>query len=78
MKSVTLYSQPECPPCEVVKMFLKEQQIQYKEINIKENEQARNYLVKELNSYSTPTITVDDEVISGFNLEALMAALNRD
>ncbi|WP_374056531.1 glutaredoxin domain-containing protein [Rossellomorea sp. FM04394] len=77
MKIVTLYSQPECPPCEVVKMFLKEHNVDYKEIDIKQDEQARNYLVKELKSYSTPTITVDSEVISGFNLEALSAALNK-
>ncbi|WP_341357840.1 glutaredoxin domain-containing protein [Rossellomorea sp. y25] len=77
MKVVTLYSQPECPPCEVVKMFLKEHNVDYKEIDIKQNEQARNYLVKELKSYSTPTITVDSEVITGFNLEALTAALNK-
>ncbi|MGM0753599.1 MAG: glutaredoxin domain-containing protein [Bacillota bacterium] len=77
MKIVTLYSQPECPPCEVVKMFLKEHNVDYKEIDIKEDEQARNYLVKELKSYSTPTITVDTEVISGFNLEALTEALNK-
>ncbi|WP_299740518.1 glutaredoxin domain-containing protein [uncultured Rossellomorea sp.] len=77
MKIVTLYSQPECPPCEVVKMFLKEHNVDYKEIDIKQNEQARNYLVKELKSYSTPTITVDSEVITGFNLEALTAALNK-
>ncbi|MFC7784567.1 glutaredoxin domain-containing protein [Rossellomorea sp. GCM10028870] len=77
MKIITLYSQPECPPCEVVKMFLKEHNVDYKEIDIKQNEQARNYLVKELKSYSTPTITVDSEVITGFNLEALTAALNK-
>ncbi|WRP08255.1 glutaredoxin domain-containing protein [Rossellomorea aquimaris] len=77
MKKVTLYTQPDCPPCEVVKMFLKEHNVEYKEINIKEDEQARDYLVKELKSYSTPTITVDSVVISGFNLDALTAALNK-
>ncbi|OXS63433.1 glutaredoxin family protein [Rossellomorea vietnamensis] len=77
MKEVILYSQPECPPCEVVKMFLKEHQVNYKEINIKNDEQARNYLINQLKSYSTPTVTIDSEVISGFNLEALSAALNK-
>ena len=76
MKQVNLYSQPECPPCEVVKMFLKENNILFEEINIKENSEARDYIIHQLKSYSTPTITVDKEVITGFNLEALSKALN--
>ncbi|WP_201715165.1 glutaredoxin family protein [Rossellomorea arthrocnemi] len=77
MKEVTLYSQPDCPPCEVVKMFLKDRNVKYKEINIKEDNQARRYLIDQLKSYSTPTITIGSEVISGYNLEALTAALNK-
>ncbi|MCA1059359.1 glutaredoxin family protein [Rossellomorea aquimaris] len=77
MKEVTLYSQPECPPCEVVKMFLKEQNVKYKEVNIKEDAQARDYLINHLKAYSTPTVTIGSEVISGFNLEALTTALTK-
>ncbi|MEG9296470.1 glutaredoxin family protein [Mangrovibacillus sp. Mu-81] len=76
MKVVTVYTQPECPPCEVVKLFLKEYKINYIERNIKEDNGARKHLIEELKSYSTPTITVDDKVISGFNLEALKEALD--
>ncbi|WP_175988664.1 glutaredoxin family protein [Bacillus sp. Marseille-Q1617] len=76
MRKVTLYTQPDCPPCEVVKLFLKEYKIEYLEKNIKEDNGAREHLINQLKSYSTPTITVDDTVISGFNLEALKTALN--
>ncbi|MGR3763672.1 glutaredoxin family protein [Rossellomorea sp. NS-SX7] len=76
MKKVTMYTQPDCPPCEVVKLFLKEHQIDYIEKNIKEDNEARNHLVNQLKSYSTPTITVDDTIISGFDLESLKTALN--
>jgi glutaredoxin-like protein NrdH len=75
LKKVTLYSQPECPPCEVVKLFMREYGIEYVEKNIKEDTGAREFLMKRLKSYSTPTITVGDLVISGFDLEALKAAL---
>ncbi|MBN8191646.1 glutathione S-transferase N-terminal domain-containing protein [Bacillus sp. NTK074B] len=76
MKEVTLYSQPECPPCEVVKMFLNEHKVKFKEINIKADEQARYFLTNQLKSYSTPTVTIGREIITGFDLEALTAALN--
>ncbi|NQD67422.1 NrdH-redoxin [Bacillus haikouensis] len=75
MKRVTLYTQPECPPCEIVKLFLKESKINYSEKNIKEDKQARDHLLNELKSYSTPTITVDHKVISGFDLDSLKEAL---
>ncbi len=58
-------------------MYMKEHHVTYKEINIKENEQARSYLINHLKSFSTPTITVDSQIISGFNLEALSEALNQ-
>ncbi|MEL3973096.1 glutaredoxin domain-containing protein [Rossellomorea oryzaecorticis] len=76
MRQVTLYTQPDCPPCEVVKLFLKEYKIDYIEKNIKEDNGARDYLITQLKSYSTPTITVDETTISGFDLESLKAALN--
>lgn len=75
MKKVVLYTQPQCPPCEIVKMFLNDKNVNYKEINITTNTKARDFLVNELKSYSTPTVTVDDVVISGFNLEAISNAL---
>ncbi|KSU62339.1 NrdH-redoxin [[Bacillus] enclensis] len=75
MKHVTLYTQPDCPPCEVVKLFMKEYKIEYIEKNIKEDNEARDYLIKQLKAYSTPTITVDDTVITGFDLDGLKAAL---
>jgi glutaredoxin-like protein NrdH len=76
LRQVTLYTQPDCPPCEVVKLFLKEYNIDYLEKNIKEDNEAKDHLINQLKSYSTPTITVDETTISGFNLESLKAALN--
>jgi glutaredoxin-like protein NrdH len=75
LKDVILYTQPECPPCEVIKLFMKENRIEYVEKNIKEDTGAREYLIKQLKSYSTPTVTVGDTIISGFDLEGLKAAL---
>ncbi|MGJ7923138.1 glutaredoxin family protein [Neobacillus sp. LXY-4] len=76
MKEIILYSQPECPPCEIVKKFLKEYGFAYLEKNIKTDKKARNDLINKYQSYSTPTIVIDEQVIRGFDIKALMEALN--
>ncbi|WP_273131129.1 glutaredoxin family protein [Metabacillus sp. HB246100] len=71
MKNVTIYSQPGCPPCEIVKQFLDHHQITYVEKDISSDMEARDKLVYELGSSSTPTVTVNQEVVTGFDLKKL-------
>ncbi|MDX5474102.1 MAG: NrdH-redoxin [Bacillaceae bacterium] len=73
--NVTVYSQPDCPPCNIVKEFLSYHQITYKEIDISKNIKDKNFLMNELQSYSTPTVVVENEVIKGFDIKALANAL---
>ena len=76
MDDIIVYSQPDCPPCEITKLFLKESGFTFVEKNIKTDQKARNELVKKYHSYSTPTIVIGDQVISGFDLEKLKQILN--
>lgn len=77
MQKVTLYTQPQCPPCEIVKRFFKANNIQFNEINIKEDLSSQEYMIKTLESYSTPTVLINDQdVVRGYNLEALAEKLN--
>jgi len=71
-----LYTQPDCPPCEVTKKFLKEYGFIYTEKNIKVDKQARNELINKYQSYSTPTVVIEDHVIRGFDLKELKDLLN--
>lgn len=75
-KKITVYTQPECPPCQIVKQFLNHHGFRFEEINIKEDEQARLKLINEFKATSTPTITVDDEIVIGFDLQKLERLLN--
>ncbi|KKI93867.1 glutaredoxin [Bacillus sp. SA1-12] len=70
-KIVTVYTQPSCPPCQIVKQFLNHHHISYIEKDISIDSEARDKLVYELESTSTPTITVDDQVVTGFDLKKL-------
>lgn len=76
MSKIILYSQPDCPPCEITKKFLKEYGFSYIEKNIKNDKKARLELMNDYQSYSTPTIVIEDHVIRGFDIKELMKVLN--
>ena len=66
MKRVVLYSQPGCPPCVAAKQFLKARQVAFEYRDVQADPTALRELM-ELNSRSTPTIVVGDEVMIGFD-----------
>ncbi len=74
--NVTVYSQPDCPPCKIVKEFLSYHQISFKEIDISKDTNAKKYLMNDLQSYSTPTVVVGKDVIKGFDIRTLAQILN--
>lgn len=77
LSQIKIYTQPDCPPCEIVKRFLTEYGFTYELKDIKKDESARNELINKYNSYSTPTIIIDNEkTIIGFEIEELKKALN--
>ncbi|PMC35115.1 NrdH-redoxin [Bacillus sp. UMB0899] len=71
MKKVIVYTQPSCPPCQVVKKFLDHYHITYIEKDVSADTDARKVLVEDLKSTSTPTVTVDEHVVPGFDLKKL-------
>ncbi len=70
MKRVILYSQPGCPPCSAAKKFLAARNIPFEYKDVQADPSALRELVR-LNSRSTPTIVVGDEVMIGFDPERL-------
>ena len=75
MPEVLLFTQPECPPCEFFKLFLKEHQINFQEKNIKRDSKARNMLIHIYNSYSTPTLVIDGRVYTSTQMDEIKAEL---
>lgn len=70
MKRVVLYSQPGCPPCYAAKQFFASRKIPFEYKDVKADSGALRELVN-LNSRSTPTIVVGEEVMVGFDPERL-------
>ncbi|MBM7694609.1 glutaredoxin [Peribacillus deserti] len=75
MTEVILFTQPECPPCEFFKLFLKDHGVRYQEKNIKSDPKARHTLIHTYHSYSTPTLVIDGSVYTSVQMDEIKAAL---
>ncbi|MET3194276.1 glutaredoxin domain-containing protein [Gottfriedia sp. OAE603] len=72
---IELFTQDGCPPCEFLKNYFKELNISYVEYNVSKDENAKKRMMFELDSFSTPTLIIHNEVIRGVQMEQIEAAL---
>jgi len=73
--TVTVYTTATCPYCKLVKEYLDEHDIAYKNIDVGEDPAAANEMVKKSGQMGVPVIDVDGEIIVGWNKDELEAAL---
>ena len=74
-KSVKVYSTPTCPYCIRAKQFLKENTINYTDIDVSSNQDATQEMVKLTGQMGVPVIDIDGEFIVGFDKEKIKKAL---
>jgi len=75
MAKVKVYSTPTCPWCHKVKDFLKENKVEFEDINVAENQEAAQEMVEKSGQRGVPVVDIDGEMIIGFNAEAIKKAL---
>jgi glutaredoxin-like YruB-family protein len=68
---VVLFSHPDCPPCQVLKIFLEEKGVEFEERDITQDPSAVRDLTEKYKSHSTPTLVIGDKVLIGFDPERL-------
>ena len=73
--TVKVFSTPTCPWCVKVKEFLKQHKIPYDDLNVAENAEARDEMVEKSGQMGVPVTMIGDQIIVGFDKEALMNAL---
>jgi glutaredoxin 3 len=76
LKKVTVYSTSTCPWCDRAKDYLRSKNIDFKELDVANDSQAMGEMIRLSNQMGVPVITVDEEVIVGFNRQRLEALLN--
>jgi len=75
MVDVIVYSAPNCPWCVIAKKFLKDHNIDFKEIDVSEDEAAAKEMMQKSGQMGVPVIAVDDNMIVGFNEAQLKKVL---
>jgi glutaredoxin len=72
---LTLFTRPDCPPCDWLKAWLRERHLDFEEHDVSIDQKAVFQLVRTYKSQSTPTLVIGEQVLIGFEPEKIEAAL---
>ncbi|MFH1587008.1 MAG: glutaredoxin domain-containing protein [Candidatus Diapherotrites archaeon] len=74
--SVTVYSTPTCPYCVMAKEFLKENNIEFQDIDVSGNHENLHEMVDKSGQQGVPVLDINGKIIIGFDKEAIKEALD--
>jgi len=69
-RNVIVYSSPLCAPCERMKEYLRSRGVTFKVVDVMMDEDAAE-LLESKNIRSTPVLSVDGELVVGFQREPI-------
>jgi glutaredoxin-like YruB-family protein len=75
MKKIIIYTLSWCPHCKALKEFLDKNNLKYHNIDVEENSEAAEDIIKRSNQEGFPVLEIDNEIIIGFNKIKLMELL---
>jgi glutaredoxin-like YruB-family protein len=76
MADIKVYSTPTCPWCKKVKELLDEKGVEYEDINAAEEQDEFGKVVEKSGQMGVPQTVIGDNVIVGFDKEAIEKALD--
>ena len=74
-KKVKIYSTPTCPYCVRAKQFLKENTVNFEDIDVSREQAAAQEMIKRSGQMGVPVIDIDGELIVGFDKEKIRKIL---
>ena len=75
MANVKIYTTPTCPWCHKTKEFLKENEIEFEEINVAGNKEAADEMIKKSGQMGVPVLDIDGEIMVGYDIVKIKKAL---
>ena len=74
-KKVQIYSTPTCVYCNLAKDFFKKNDIKYDAFDVATDLARRKEMIEKSGQMGVPVITIDDELIVGFDQEKVSELL---
>ena len=74
---IKVYSTESCPWCVKAKQYLKSKNIEYIEVNVGEDMEGREEMIKLSGQMGVPVINIDGKIIVGFNRALIDEAINK-
>lgn len=72
-KKVIVYSTTTCPWCHRAMDFLKENKIEFEEINIAKNPEKAKEMIDKSGQMGVPVIEIDGQIVVGFDKDKIKA-----
>ncbi len=74
---ITIYTLSWCPHCNALKEYLHSKKIEYKNIDIEENEKEAGYIIEKTEQSSFPVLDIDNKIVIGFDREKIESLLKK-
>lgn len=72
---VIVYSTQTCPYCNMVKDFLKENNIEFEDVNVSQNQERAQEMIQKSGQMGVPVVDVNGQIVIGFNKEKIKKLL---
>lgn len=74
---VKVYSTLTCPYCHMAKDYLKEKGVKFKDVNVADNDKAREEMIEKSGQMGVPVLDINGKIIVGFDRQEIDKALKR-
>ncbi|XOB42261.1 MAG: glutaredoxin family protein [Candidatus Nealsonbacteria bacterium] len=75
MAKVRVFSTKVCPYCVVLKQFLNDNKIEFEDLDVSENAEARKEMIEKTGQMGVPVIEINDQFVIGFDKKKISELL---
>ena len=72
---VKIYTTPSCVYCKMAKEYFKANNVEYTEVNVVTDDEAREEMIKKSGQMGVPVIDINGTIVVGFNKPQVEKAL---